>query len=370
MTEDAETFWNGKNVLVTGGDGFVASNLAARLITRGANVVATVRHFRPVSTIRFLPVRPDEMPDIELSDLSDFLSVQRLCNRHQIDTIFHLAASAIVSDASKSPVSTFQNNVVSTLNILETARINAIPRVIVASSDKSYGDHAGVGDPEGLPYNENHALRGLDVYSASKVCADMMSQTYAYQFRLPVLVVRSCNIYGPGDLNFTRLIPRTVLRLFAGLVPVINQGNENVLREYVYVDDIVSAYELLAQHVATQYRAAIPNIGRKPYGWAAYNVGSYAPESSFRPESCANIKSVKGLIAQICMAMGRPEVQPKVISKDVNFIEIPDQYLDASKIRKLGFVAHTELPEGLERTIEWYRHHQKHFMRIGHNYLQ
>lgn len=230
MTEQQNTnFWYGKHVLITGGDGFIASNQAANLMQCNANVVVVKRHVRTKSTLSLLGLG-DDAPDIELSDLSDFPSVQRLCNRHQIDTIFHIAASAIVSDASRAPIFTFENNIVPTLNLLETARINGIPRVVVASSDKSYGDHANANDPERIPYRENYALRGLDVYSASKACADMMCHTYAFQFQLPVIVVRSCNIYGPGDLNFTRLIPKTIMRLLRDRQPVINEGNE---REHV-----------------------------------------------------------------------------------------------------------------------------------------
>ena len=260
-----ENFWYGKNVLITGGDGFVASNLAADLIRRESNVVVVLRHQRPLSTLKLLGLS-GAVPDVEYSDLSDFLAVQQLCNRHRIDTVFHLAASAIVSDASRAPMSTIRNNIISTLNILETARINHIPRVLIASSDKCYGDHADADDPERLPYRENQGLRGLDVYSASKVCADMIGQTYALQFQLPVIIVRSCNIYGPGDLNFTRLIPRTILRLFSDLDPVINEGNARVLREYIFIDDLIKAIRFLAEHVAEHYKNGMPRTGRATYG--------------------------------------------------------------------------------------------------------
>jgi CDP-glucose 4,6-dehydratase len=365
----SNNFWYGKNVLITGGDGFVASNLAAALIQLDANVVVTVRHQRPVSTLKLLGLA-NVVPDVEFSDLSEFLAVQKLCNRHQIDTIFHLAASAIVSDASKAPISTFQNNFLSTLNILETARINQIPRVLIASSDKSYGDHADADDPERLPYRENQGLRGLDVYSTSKVCADMMSQTYAFQFQLPVLIVRSCNIFGPGDLNFTRLIPRTILRLFSDLRPVINEGNARVLREYIYIDDLVEAYRFLGEHVEGHYKAEMPRTGRATYGWSAYNVGSYAPRGSFHPEECPNIRSVNQVIHEITRKMAKDHLTPEIIPKDVNFIEIPDQYLDSSKLMRLGFKTRTTLSEGLDRTIKWYGDNKSYLERLGDNYLR
>jgi CDP-glucose 4,6-dehydratase len=368
MPRNDTNFWYGKNVLITGGDGFVASNLAATLIQRSANVTITLRHQRAVPTLKLLGKGDDVVPDMEFSDLSDFLAVQRLCNRHKIDTIFHLAASAIVSDASRSPISTFENNFLSTLNILETARINQIPRVLFASSDKSYGDHADADDPERIPYREDHALRGLDVYSASKVCADMMCQTYAFQFQLPVIVVRSCNIYGPGDLNFTRLIPRTILRLRSDSVPVINAGNSEVLREYIYVDDLVEAYSLLAQHTEKHYKGEIPKKGRATYGWSAYNVGSY--QGSLNPKDCPNIRNVSQVIHDIMQKMGKTNLKPQIIPKDVNFIEIPDQYLDASKIMKLGYKTKVSWNEGLERSIKWYLDNGDFLSRLGSSYIK
>jgi CDP-glucose 4,6-dehydratase len=369
MADNSSNFWYGKNVLITGGDGFVAANLAADLIKRDANVAITVRHQRPVSTLKLLGLS-DVSPDMEFSDLSDFISVQKLCNRHQIDTIFHLAASAIVSDASRSPISTFPTNLISTLNILETARINNIPRVVVASSDKSYGDHADADDPERLPYRENQALRGLDVYSSSKVCTDMMCQTYAFQFHLPVIVVRSCNIYGPGDLNFTRLIPRTILRLFSELKPVINDGNARVLREYVYIDDLVAAYQFLAENMETHYKDRMPRSGRTTYGWSAYNVGSYAPRGSFHPEDCPNIRSVTQVIQDLTRLMKKDHLQPTIIPKDVTFVEIPDQYLDSSKIMNLGYKTKVQFNEGLQKSIEWYKGNSDYLRKLGDNYLK
>jgi CDP-glucose 4,6-dehydratase len=371
-----QNFWYGKRVLISGGDGFVASNLASHLIKQKANVVIAVRHIRPIKTFDLLTVG-DNMPDFEMNDLSDFIYVQKLCNRHQIDTIFHLAASAIVSDASNAPMTTFWNNIIPTLNLLETARINKIPRILIASSDKSYGDHADSDDPERIPYREVHALRGMDVYSSSKVCADIISQTYALQYKLPVIVVRSCNIYGPGDLNFTRLIPRTILRLLSDSQPVINEGNQEVKREYIYIDDLVKAYQFLAEHVGRHYKEEIPRFGRKTYGWIAYNVGSYAGPSGppntphvFRPEKCPNIRSVIQVIDEIKKKLDKKDFENKVIPKSENFIEIPDQYLDSSKLLKIGFKTEIDFNKGLDRTIEWYKKHKDYLLQLGYKYLK
>lgn len=355
-------FWYGKRVLITGGDGFVASNLADSLMRRGALVTVTVRHVKPVPTNMLLDF--ENRPDLEICEMDDFTQVQRLCNRHQIDTIFHLAASAIVGDAANAPMSTLQNNILPTLNLLEAARINGIPRVLFASTDKSYGDHADADDPEPLPYREGHALRGMDVYSASKACADLITQTYGFQFKVPALIVRSCNIYGAGDLNFSRLIPRTSLRMLNDRQPVINLGNADVLREYIYIDDLVQAYLFLAEHVEDHYDRKIPSTGRATYGWAAYNVGSYTSASGGRPEEYSNIKSVRqviDLIAGIC----DKQVEPVTIPKPDNFIEIPDQFLDSTKLHEFGFRPRIEFEDGLRRTVEWYAEHHDLLSRIG-----
>ena len=163
--------------------------------------------------------------------------------------------------------------------------------MLIASTDKSYGDHADADDPEPLPYQEAHALRGMDVYSASKASADLIAQTYGFQFKVPALIVRSCNIYGAGDLNFSRLIPRTSLRLLNGKPPVINLGNADVLREYIYIDDLVNAYMFLAENVERHYSGEIPRSGRSTYGWAAYNVGSFTSTSGRRPRITATSRA-------------------------------------------------------------------------------
>ncbi len=355
-------FWYGKRVLVTGGDGFVASNLAEALIRRGAMVTITVRHNRPIPTANLLAF--ENRPDVEICEMDDFTQVQRLCNRHQTDTIFHLAASAIVGDAANSPMSTLQNNILPTMNLLEVARVNNIPRVLIASTDKSYGDHADADDPEPLPYREGHALRGMDVYSASKACADLITQTYGFQFKVPALIVRSCNIYGAGDLNFSRLIPRTSLRMLNGKAPVINLGNADVLREYVYIDDLVNAYLFLAENVERHYADEIPSTGRSTYGWAAYNVGSFISSEGKDPAEYSNIRSVRQVIDQVGGIVGS-SLEPVTIPKPDNFIEIPDQFLDSGKLKDFGFTPQIDFAEGLRRTVEWYTTHEELLSRAG-----
>lgn len=349
-------FWFGKRVLVTGGDGFTASHLIRELLAREAVVVTTIRHNRPLNTLSLLNnFKKAPQPDIEHSNLFNYQELRRLCDRHQIDTIFHLAATTIVSDAANAPLSTTENNIIPTLNLLEIARINKTPRIVIASTDKSYGEH-DYDEIESLPYLENYALRGLDVYSASKVCVDMLAQTYAFQFKMPVMVARSCNIYGPGDTNFTRLIPRSIMRLLAGKAPVINSGNDRVLREYIYVKDEVDAYLLLAEKSDDYYgpeNSKMPKSGRIAYGWPAFNIGSYNKKEIKKPAQCDKIKSVTDVISILRKKIA--DIKPIIIGRPPQFIEIPDQYADSSKIRGLGFTAKFSFDEGIDESIKWYQ---------------
>jgi CDP-glucose 4,6-dehydratase len=366
-----KNFWFGKRVLVTGGDGFLASHLVDKLLRSGACVTVTIRHSRPLSILSMINANNsgDLKPDIENSDLLDFYALRRICDRHQIDTIFHLAATAIVSDAANSPMSTIENNIICTLNILEVARIKGIPRVIIASTDKSYGDHA-TDESESLPYRENYALRGLDVYSASKVCADVLAQTYSYQFKLPVVIMRSCNMFGPADFNFSRLIPRTIMCLLNGLPPQINQGNAGVLREYIYITDVVDGYMLLAERIAEKYgnnSILMPKSGKETYGWAAYNLGSYTKAELKEISKCDKIRSVTTVIDLLRKKV--KDLAPVVTEKAANFIEIPDQYLDAGKLRKLGFSSKVSFEDGLDRSIDWYKKNFDHLTPLAQRYI-
>ena len=371
--EKDKNFWFGKRVLVTGGDGFVASHLIKSLIDNGAVVVATVLYKKPISTLEIIRSKEEKnsfiFPNVEECDSLNFNELRRLCDRHQIDTIFHLSVSSIVSDAANTPFFAIENNVMGTVNILEIARINKIPRVLIASSDKSYGDHA-TDSLENIPYKENYALRGLDVYSASKVCADILAQTYSYQFKVPVIVARSCNIFGPGDLNFSRLIPKTIMCLLDKRPPVIHQGNENVLREYIYIDDVIRAYMFLMEKVKSYYgidNCNMPKAGKDTYGWAAFNIGSYTEDDVADLSDCEKIKSVKDIINLLRSKIF--DIPPIIKEKPANFIEIPDQYHDFSKIKKLGFRPQVSFDDGLNISIDWYKSNYDYLKKIAYRYM-
>ncbi len=348
------TFWQNKKVLVTGAGGFVGSGLSRRLVAAGAQVLGISR--RPVTeALSDL----DQQLLVVSGDLANKQFVDDLFAAHAFEAVFHLAASAIVIEAVHHPWETIQNNIQATANILEAVRVHNVPRVVVASSDKAYGDHAE-DEFEQLPFRETYALRGLDIYSATKVCADTLAQAYAFQYKIPIAVVRSCNIYGPGDLNFTRLIPKTIMLLLGGRPPEIKAGHEQVLREYLYIDDAVSAYLLLAERIQDYYarnRAAIPIRGKETYGWWAFNLGSYTAEQTQSLARCPNIQSVAQVVESLRQSV---EGTPAVIAQaHPQFIEIPNEFLDSSKILQFGFQSSVSFSEGLKRSVQWYTEQYK-----------
>jgi CDP-glucose 4,6-dehydratase len=369
---NSNKFWYGKNVFITGGRGFVASNLAVKLLSCGANVHVTMRHYSEHDTIRLLSGKRVGY-DTEITDMTKYDDVKNILDRHQIDTVFHLAASAIVSQGALSPSPTLYNNIIPTINILEAARINGVNRLVIASSDKSYGDHSSPDDPERIPYKESYALRGLEAYSVSKACTDLISQAMAWQYKQAVVISRCCNIYGPGDLNFSRLIPRTIMRLLSGKEPVINEGNSRVLREYAYVNDIVDGYMFLAEHMEKYYEQKYPQTEKDAYGWPCFNIGSYSGEELSDPRGLPNIKDPESVIALIAEILEREYgvkvLQPRTIPKGPGFKEIADQHLDSAKLHQLGFAPKTKLEDGLRQTIKWYYKNAGFLKKYAAQYL-
>jgi CDP-glucose 4,6-dehydratase len=353
------SFWKNKNVLVTGGRGFVGSHLSRRLIGLGAKVVVIERPLDKKFWESAEAILLNKNIILVKGDLRDLGLLKKVCESENIDTIFHLAASAIVSQAAKNPLLTLENNFLTTVNILEAARQFEIRRVIIASSDKSYGDHSQ-DSLQPLPYRETYTLRGLDMYSVSKATSDVVAQAYALQFKMPVATLRFGNIYGPGDLNFTRLIPRNSLLLLSGQRPTIKSGHEKVLREYLYIDDAVEAYLIVAEKIEEycgEYGEKLPQRGPELYGWTAFNVGSYSTRELKDITLCSNIASVSSIIGYLCSFI--KDLEPVITRQPQEYVEIPDEYLDAGKIKKLGFFSKIGLQEGLNKTTKWYGENYK-----------
>ena len=317
--------YEGVAVLVTGAQGFIGSHLAERLLDLGARVVVPRRDVPARSRFRLAGL--EARCDLVQLDLLDATGAARVVNEHEVEVVFHLAAQAIVGVANRSPASTWEANVRGTWNVLEACRAlgGDGPRaIVVASSDKAYGRH------ETLPYREDHALRPEHPYDVSKACADLIARSYSRSLDLPVAVTRLANVYGPGDLNFSRIVPDTARALVRGARPVI-RSDGTPLRDFLHVDDAVSAYLAVA---ASLERAELR--GR------AWNAGADAPIT------------VAELVGRLITISGR-YVDPDVRGAGSPRGEIDRQWLDSSAIRReLGWAPRRELDEGLAETYAWY----------------
>ena len=232
-------FWRDRPVLVTGATGLLGSWMVDGLLARGARVVALVRDIVPDAL--FFTGGGAAGCVLVLGDVEDGRLVERVLAEHEIDAVFHLAAQTIVEHAHRDPVGTFRSNVAGTWEVLDACRRSGRPtRVLVASSDKAYGDQAE------LPYHEGHPLQGRHPYDVSKSCADLIAHAYAVSYDLPVVITRCGNLFGGGDLNFNRIVPGTIRDALAGRRPVLRSDGRPV-RDYLYVEDAVEAYVALAE---------------------------------------------------------------------------------------------------------------------------
>ena len=234
--------WKEKNVLVTGATGFVGSWLVKSLVEKKANVVALVRDHVPDSPLIYMGTYPKLKAVVE-GDIINHDTVNRVFNEYDIDTCIHLAAQTIVGSANRSPLPTFETNIKGTWNILDVAlKSETLERIIIASTDKAYGE------PVKLPITENHPLTAIYPYDASKACVEILTRTYFKTYGLPVAITRCCNIYGGGDLNFSRIVPDTIRSIIFNKNPIIRSDGTPV-RDFIYISDIVNGYLVLAENV-------------------------------------------------------------------------------------------------------------------------
>lgn len=322
MSANAQ-FWRDRSVLVTGATGLVGSWLTRSLVDAGADVVCLVRDWVPQSEL----VRAGTLDRVKVvrGDICDRDAMERAVGEYETGVVIHLAAQTIVGIANRNPISTFESNIQGTWNLLEACRrTGGVRSIVVASSDKAYGDQ------EVLPYNEDTPLAGRHPYDVSKSCADLIAQTYAQTYGLPVAVTRCGNFYGGGDLNWNRIVPGTVRAALRGQRPVI-RSDGHYIRDYFYVEDGAAAYLLLAEQLHE----------REELKGLAFNF------------SLETEVSVLELVNRVLLAMGS-DVEPLVLNHASN--EIRRQSLDASRARRmLGWKPLFTLDEGIERTIAWYR---------------
>ncbi len=326
MTTDFEnnrSFWQDRPVLVTGGTGLLGGWLIQALRAVQADVVVLVRDWVPQSEL----YRSGQIEHVRAvrGDVADQDLLERVLGEYEVNIVFHLAAQTIVSIANRNPTSTFESNIRGTWALLEACRRSpCVQQIIIASSDKAYGEHAE------LPYREEVPLQGRHPYDVSKSCADLIAQAYAKTYGLAVAISRCGNLYGGGDLNWNRIIPGTIRSVIRGERPVI-RSDGSLTRDYFYVKDAAEAYIRLAQQMSTD---------RSLQG-EAFNFSNEQPAS------------VVQVVDKILALMERTDLHPVIQNKASH--EIPHQYLNAAKAReRLGWKPMFRFDEGLLETIAWY----------------
>jgi len=316
-------FWRDRPVLVTGATGLLGSWLTQRLLQHGASVVALVRDWVPQSEI--VRMKTIDQITVARGDVKDRDLLERVLGEYEIDTVFHLAAQTIVGIANRNPISTFESNIQGTWNLLEACRRSPkVAGIVVASSDKAYGSQVA------LPYSEDTPLNGQHPYDVSKSCADLIAQTFATTYALPVAVTRCGNFYGGGDLNWNRIVPGTIRSVLRGERPVL-RSDGHFVRDYFYIEDGAAAYMQLAEHLV---------LDPKVRG-LAFNFSNEEP------------LSVLDLAKTILRKM-KSSLQLEIHNQAIN--EIREQFLSSERARRLlNWRPQFTLEEGLDRTIAWYR---------------
>ncbi len=316
-------FWNNKKVLVTGFEGFLGSNLVKALLDKKAKVIGLdIKTFRKDTLLS-----PEDYRKIVVykGSVANRNLVRRILRKHSINIIFHLAAEAIVGRSQVDPSNAFKSNITGTWEILEASRLKGdVQAIVVASSDKAYGDH------KKLPYQEDAPLIANHPYDVSKSCADLIANTYFHTYGLPVAITRCGNIYGPGDFNFSRLIPDAIRCILSGKTLKVRSDGKFV-RDYVYIDDIVSGYIRIAEL-----------LRQRKLSGEAFNLSDEKP------------LTVMGVLKEIGnLGFSRNKLKYRIMN--IARYEIKKQYLSSSKARRvLGWKPRYSIKEGLKKTADWY----------------
>ncbi len=312
--------------LVTGARGFAGAWLARALLERGDRVVSLDkgRPERPASTLSLLGIEADVIDVV--GDLCDGQLLRSVLRENRVTDVYHLAAEPIVGTVAASPLRGFETNIRGTWTLLDACLAEGAERVVVASSDKAYGAH------ETLPYREDFALNASAPYEASKAAADVIARSYWHSYGLPVAVTRFANIYGGGDLNFSRLIPEAVCAALDGRPPVL-RSDGSPERDFLYVEDAAAAYLAIADELDREEvrgeafnageRATVPGRrgGRddrqaRRYGRRARSPGGGEPGGRDRPPVRRPEQAAPALrMGAVRDARGRPRAHDRVVPR-------------------------------------------------------
>lgn len=305
------SFWQGRPILVTGASGFVGSHLVSRLTSKKSKVVSLSK---------------------KTGSIEDFEKLNDMIKKNKINTIFHLAAQPIVEVGQTNPIKTFEVNIKGTWNILEAARENNVQKIIIASTVHVYGDNPKI------PFKEEYYPKPSRPYETSKACADLLAQSFADTYDLPVEIPRFVNIYGPGDFNFSRLIPKVIKSILSGEQPEV--WDIGSIRDFLYIDDAINAYLMLAE--------------KKLDGGKRLRVFNFGTGKPIKIHDLV-LKIIKLSNKKINL---KTEKLPEERSN-----EIKKQYVSIAKAkRELNWYPKISLDEGLTKTIEWYKKNSNSFL--------
>ena len=328
-------FWINKNVFITGINGFVGGNLAEELVKKGANIFGLIRNIKHNTYLYYMNIN-SEIEIIKGSIIEKEL-LKGFFAENKIDICFHLAAQVEVGVAAEYPYLTWETNVRGTYSLLDVIRESCpnISSIVVASSDKAYGEYPA----EQLPYKEDYPLKPIYPYDTSKACADLIAQSYSSDlFNLPIVITRFANIYGPGQLNFSALIPDAI-RSALGLSTFIPRSNGKSKRDFLYVKDVAHLYCTIAENLSKDKLHLKGQI---------FNAGTNKE------------KSVREVVEKIySLVENKIDLKQIIKSFDKNPIlegEINEQLMDYKKVEKyFGWTPKIEFNKGLIKTIEWYK---------------
>ena len=314
------TYWKNRNVLVTGSGGFIGSHLVEKLIAEGANVRALVRYNSKgdVGHLSRLSEEAFSQLDIVAGDLRDLTAITTAMEG--VHTVLHLGALIAIPYSYKHPANVVDANVIGTMNVLLAARQTKVERVVHTSTSEVYGTALRV------PIDENHPLQGQSPYSASKIAADKLAESFYRSYDLPVVTLRPFNTYGPRQS--TRAVIPTIITQ-ALTQDFVRLGNLDATRDLTYVSDTVEGF-LCA--------GSVPGIEGGTFN---LGVGSEI--------------SVGQLAEKIISLVGR-KVEIQLDSSRLRPLKSEVERLLSDNRRakeKLGWSPCVSLEEGLTRTIEW-----------------
>jgi CDP-glucose 4,6-dehydratase len=303
------------NIAITGATGLLGANLANKLQESGSEVFALIKDEESRSILS---------PKINriYGNINSKSDIEYFIHKSNPQHFLHLAAQTQAYDSLKYPYQTFYNNIVGTLNILDSLREYAsCSSILVASSDKAYGELIG------KKYSETHPLKGIYPYDASKSSTDLIANSYRQTYKMPIITTRACNIYGIGDFNKQRLIPGLIHSHKSNSEFVIrNKGLD--LREYIHVEDVVDAYILLMEYAENENR------------FGSFNI------------SASDAHSTLEIFELVQNAIGS-KIKHKISSEIT--MEIREQFMDASLIKKeTNWQPKLDLKGTINQITNWY----------------